>query len=131
MRLRIVTAVMAAVVAGDASADDALFKAGKSSFESKCAMCHTIERDAGHSVGPNLNGLLGRMVGSASGFAYSQALSQGKGEWDAAKLGMFLRHPQAFAPGSVMPFAGLKNDRERKALVCYLSGKADGAACAM
>lgn len=120
-----------ALAAAPASADDALFKAGKSSFESKCAMCHNVEKDAGHSVGPNLNGVLGRKVGSANGFSYSQALSDGKGAWDPAKLGNFLQNPQSFAPGNVMPFAGLKNDKERKAVICFLGGGADGAACAM
>jgi cytochrome c len=117
-------------VAG-ASADDALFNAGKASFDSKCAICHTIDKSAGHATGPNLSGVLGRKVGSASGFAYSAALSPATGDWDAARLGAFLQNPQAFAPGNVMPFAGLKNEKERQAVVCFLSGQAGGPACAM
>lgn len=124
-------AVSLAMACAGAWADEALFKAGKSSFESKCAMCHSVDKDAGHSAGPNLHGVVGRKVGSANGFAYSQSLSPGKGDWDAAKLGSFLQNTQAFAPGNVMPFAGLKNDKERKAVICFLSGSAGGAACAM
>lgn len=35
-------------------------------------------------------------------------------------LNAFLKNPQGFIPGTVMPFGGIQNAGERAALVCYL-----------
>jgi cytochrome c2 len=42
---------------------------------------------------------------------------------------MFLQDPKKFVPGTDMPFAGVKSERERKALVCYLAGDAKASVC--
>src|SRR5262245_42146164 len=102
-------------LAANALADDAMLKAGQASFESKCAICHTMSKGAPHGVGPNLDGVMGRRIASADGFSFSPALSSQAGNWDAARLDAFVKSPKDFAPGTVMPFAGLKNERERKA----------------
>ena len=115
--------------AAQAHATDAMLKAGRTSFESKCAMCHAMSKGEPHGAGPNLSGVLGRRIGSADGFAYSQALASKTEVWDAISLNTFLQDPQKFAPGTAMPFAGLKSEKERKALACFLGADANGAAC--
>lgn len=119
----------ALLAAPGARADVALFEVGHASFEAKCALCHAVEAGAGNGVGPNLHAVLGRAIGRANGFAYSQALASAPGTWDAAALASFLQEPKKFFPGTVMPFAGLKAERERKAVVCYLSGEPEGSLC--
>jgi len=112
-----------------ALADDARFDSGRVAFTARCALCHTVEPGATHTVGPNLAGVLSRDVASVAGFAYSGGLKAAGGRWDTQRLSRFLQDPKAFAPGNAMPLAGLKSDRERRALVCYLSGNAASPAC--
>ena len=50
--------------AGQAMAQDA--EAGEKSF-AKCRACHQIGETAKNSVGPNLNGLIGRHSGAVEG----------------------------------------------------------------
>jgi cytochrome c len=105
------------------------FSAGQRSFASKCAICHNIDAAAGHAVGPNLHGVVGRDVGTAPGFGYSPAVAGKGGVWNPPALMNFLRNPQAEIPGTVMPFAGLKSEADRKAIICFLSGDPGSAAC--
>lgn len=71
-------------------------------------------------MGPSLHGLNGRRAGGVDGFAYSSALRGSEVVWNDATLDAFLKSPQAFLPGTAMPFGGIQNAEERAALVCYL-----------
>lgn len=93
---------------------------GQHQFESSCAMCHAVEKSKGNIVGPNLAGVVGRKIGKLPGFQYSAALKNSKGTWEDASLDAFLKNPQAAQPGTAMPFAGIRNDEDRKALITYL-----------
>lgn len=101
-----------------ASAGDCPASRGEEIFQ-KCTACHS--RQAGkHLMGPSLHGLSGRPAGQIEGFLFSNALRDSAVVWSGATLDEFLKNPQAFIPGTVMPFGGIQNDSDRAALVCYL-----------
>lgn len=96
----------------------------------KCMACHAIGEGAKNKVGPELNGIIGRTMGSVEGFNYSDTLKEhnAKGEiWDAEKLSKYLENPKAYLPGIKMVFAGLPKETDRADLEAYLgSFNADG-----
>jgi len=105
--------------AGDCPANDA--QKGETVFARDCSICHTAKADGPGMMGPNLHGVVGRMAGSLAGFSYSQAM-KGKGAaWSRDNLDAFVSQPQAAVPGTYMPFAGLADAAERRALTCWLS----------
>jgi len=91
---------------------------GEQVFE-KCSACHSLVAGQ-HMMGPTLNGLNGRKAGTVDGFKFSVALRDSGIVWNDVTLNEFLKSPQSFIPGTVMPFGGIQNATERAALVCYL-----------
>ncbi|MEP7244632.1 MAG: PQQ-dependent sugar dehydrogenase [Gammaproteobacteria bacterium] len=86
-----------------------------------CLVCHTLYPDAGeHSVGPNLQGIVGRRVASAPGFPYSSNLKALGGSWSRKRLDAFLTNPQKYAPGNGMRFAGVADQAQRKKIIDFL-----------
>ena len=98
-----------------AKAQDAT--AGKAVF-AQCAACHSI--DGSNGVGPSLQGVVGRKVGSSSGFRYSRAMKSAAFSWDTTHLDAYLADPQTALPGNVMPFSGVADTKARADLVAYL-----------
>ncbi len=89
----------------------------------KCASCHNFEQGAGNKQGPELYGVVGRVIGSHEGFAYSEAAlaHQAAGDtWTYESLDHFLAAPKAFMPGTKMNFAGVKSPEERANILAYL-----------
>ena len=89
----------------------------------KCASCHNFEQGAGNKQGPELYGVVGRVIGSHEGFAYSDAAlaHQAAGDtWTYESLDHFLAAPKAFMPGTKMNFAGVKSPEERANILAYL-----------
>jgi cytochrome c len=41
--------------------------------------------------------------------------------WDSASLDTYLTNPQKMVPGGKMSFAGLKDSKDRKAVIDYLA----------
>jgi cytochrome c2 len=112
-----------AAEAAPAGADPALVAAGETVFK-KCAACHKVGPEAKNTVGPALNGIVGRAMATAEGFKYSATLAEmgaGGGVWDAAALHAFLENPKGFVKGTKMSFAGLKKPEDRDAIIAYLS----------
>ena len=103
-------------------------EAGKNVFK-KCHACHNVGEGAKNSVGPELNGIVGRKAGSVEGYAYSEA-NKGSGiTWDVATLDVYLKDPKAKVPGTKMAFPGLPNDKDRADVIAYLGTfDADGKA---
>lgn len=98
-----------------ASADPA---AGEKVF-SKCKACHHL--DGKDATGPHLNGVIGREIGSAPGFAYSASMvAHQPAVWDEENFFAFIGNPKAFAADTKMKFAGIPKPQDRADLLKYL-----------
>ncbi|MBW2244263.1 MAG: FAD-dependent oxidoreductase [Deltaproteobacteria bacterium] len=86
----------------------------------QCAACHPTDASGNAGVGPNLRGIVDRKVGSDSSFRYSDAIRGRDHTWTDAELDAFLTDPATYAPGTKMPFGGLKNSRDRAAVIRFL-----------
>ena len=105
--------------AGTALAADAA--EGEFVFQDNCGICHSAEQGAGHKIGPNLFGVIGRTSGTADGFAnFSGAMSEAAITWDAENLATFLGGPAEMIPGTIMGFPGFTNPDDEANLVAYL-----------
>ena len=90
----------------------------------KCQSCHNFEQGAGNKQGPELYGVVGRLIASFPGFAYSEALAAlgAAGEvWSYENLDHFIAAPKDFAPGTKMNFGGVKDPEERANILAYLA----------
>ena len=85
-----------------------------------CAACHTFDDGGKNRIGPNLYGIVGQKLAGVDGFAYSEALTGKGGTWGYEEMDAFLANPKAFAPGTKMAYAGLKNAKKRADLILYL-----------
>ncbi|MHB8883941.1 MAG: c-type cytochrome [Methylovirgula sp.] len=116
-------------MAGQSFAADAA--AGQTIFQHKCHVCHRIGPGATNFVGPDLNGLDGRAIGSAAGYSYSSADEAKKKTgfvWNAKTFDTYITDPQKDIPGTKMIFPGLPKASDRENLWAYLSQfKADGS----
>ena len=86
----------------------------------KCMACHRIGPDAKNSVGPVLNGVVGRPAGTYPDYSYSTANKTSGITWDEATLAKYLPNPQAFVPGTKMTFAGLPKPQDVADVIAYL-----------
>lgn len=93
--------------------------AGKVVFN-QCRACHQIGETAKNAVGPLLNGLIGRKVGTIEGYNYSDANKKSGITWDDATFLAYIKDPKAFMPGNKMAFAGVKDAKKAADLLAYL-----------
>jgi cytochrome c len=91
----------------------------------RCANCHSFDKGGVNKVGPNLYGTIGHDMAAHADFSYSAALSKKGGTWDYAALNEFLANPKAYLPGTKMSFPGLKNVKDRAAIMAYLRQQSD------
>jgi cytochrome c len=117
MRTAIVAAALLAVSAGTPRAQDV--ETGKASFR-KCVLCHSIGENAKNKVGPELNGLDGRIAGAVPGFPYSDAHAHSAIAWTETTFKQYIKDPQVMVPGTKKAFAGLKDEREAEDLWAYI-----------
>lgn len=85
----------------------------------RCGLCHSMVPGK-TKFGPSLSGLFGRRAGAVKGYAYSPALAQADIIWNERTLDLWLKNSQALIPGSRMPFRGLRNPEDRKAVIGYI-----------
>jgi cytochrome c len=102
-----------AVHAADATAGLAVFK-------TQCAICHS-PLEGKNLVGPSLFGVVGRKSGSIEGFHYSAANKSADITWTPEVLDKYLTAPRLVVPGTIMTYAGLKDDTKRADLIAYLA----------
>lgn len=57
----------------------------------KCRACHQVGETAKNAVGPQLNGLLGRVAGRVEGYSYSAANKSAGITWDDAIFADYIR----------------------------------------
>ena len=87
----------------------------------KCAACHSIAEDGGNKIGPALWGVLGRPAGSIPDYKYSKAMATHGKSWSFEEMNGFLIKPKDWIKGTKMSFAGLKNAKERAAVILYMN----------
>ena len=87
----------------------------------KCAACHSIAENGGNKIGPALWGVLGRSAGSIPDYKYSKAMAAYGKNWSFEEMNGFLIKPKDWIKGTKMSFAGLKNAKERAAVILYMN----------
>lgn len=90
----------------------------------QCSACHKQDKSGTSGIGPNLYRVIGRRSGKLKGFAYSPAMVTANRLWNARSLDAYLAAPAAAMPGNRMPYAGLRNPRDRADLIAYLGSAA-------
>ena len=87
----------------------------------KCAACHSVNEGGANKIGPALWGVLGRKAGSLSDYKYSKAMAAYGKSWSFEEMKGFLIKPKDWIKGTKMSFAGLKNAKERAAVILYMN----------
>ena len=87
----------------------------------KCAACHSIVENGANKIGPALWGVLGRAAGSLQDYKYSKAMAAYGKNWSFDEMNGFLIKPKDWIKGTKMSFAGLKNAKERAAVILYMN----------
>jgi cytochrome c len=86
----------------------------------QCRGCHQIGDHARNSVGPHLNGVIGRKAGTVAGYSYSAANQSSGVTWDEEMFTQYIKNPRGKIPGTKMSYAGLKDEKRIKDLVAFL-----------
>lgn len=100
------------VLAQDAASGEKIFN--------QCRACHQVGETAKNTVGPVLNGLIGRKAASHEGYSYSTAMKNSGLTWDEATFADYIKDPKAKVPGTKMVYAGLKDPTKVADLTAYL-----------
>lgn len=115
-------AIVSGLCVGLARAQEGSVEDGAEVFK-KCRACHDVGAGAKNKVGPLLNGIIGRTVGTVDGFNYSNANKEAGAKgmtWTEEQMFKYLEAPLSFMPGTKMAFAGLKDAQDRKDVIAYL-----------
>jgi nitrite reductase (NO-forming) len=106
---------------GDPTAGEQVFR--------KCQACHSLD-PARSTVGPHLQGVLGRTAGTVEGYGYSVAMKRSGLVWSPDVLDKFLASPSNFVHGTKMIFTGLRRPEDRANVIAYLQQTAGAPAAA-
>ena len=93
---------------GDAARGKVLYQA--------CESCHSIDDN---DIGPKHRGVVGRVAGSVSDYAYSAALKKSGIVWNEVTLDRWLTNPSAMVPGTKM-FFKIDSAQERADIIAFL-----------
>lgn len=108
---------LAAILAGLATSAVAA-PSGQAVFEQRCSVCHSLQPAPG-KMGPPLAGVVGRKVGTVSGYAYSSAMKAYGATWTPEALDVFIKAPGKTVPGTKM-LLGAPDAEQRAAVIQYL-----------
>ncbi len=102
-------AAAVALAAGIATAQEAPTgdaASGETAFGRQCVSCHSVVSPEGEVVagrgaktGPNLYGLMGRLIGSLEGFRYGESIlkvAETEAAWDEAAFVAYVQDPTAW-----------------------------------
>ena len=113
-----VTAAMADGTATDGAAPN---EAGQRHFL-RCIACHNMgAQDEPARIGPHLEAIVGRPAAAVEGYAYTDAVRALDFTWDEERLDRWLEQPQPMVPGMCLPFMGLPDPGDRRALIDYMA----------
>ncbi|MGA0805563.1 MAG: c-type cytochrome [Pseudohongiellaceae bacterium] len=114
----VIAAFAPTLCAADAGPD---IENGKTTFNTMCNVCHSVQENGAPGEGPNLFGLVGRPAGSQPLFTkYSEALKKSGLTWSTENLDRFLISPMAMVPGTFMPML-IPDDKTRADVIAYLA----------
>ena len=91
----------------------------------KCIGCHSVSKGGGNKIGPALWGVIGRKVGSVSGYKYSKAMGGFGKNWNFEAMNNFLIKPKDYVKGNKMAFAGISKEKDRASIILYLNEYSD------
>ena len=91
----------------------------------KCAACHSIAQGGKNKIGPALWGVIGRQAGAITDYKYSKAMAAYGKIWSFEEMNGFLIKPKDWIKGTKMSFAGLKNAKDRAAVILYMNENSD------
>ncbi len=87
----------------------------------ECRLCHSAGKGEGHRVGPNLQGIFGRVVGTHDDFdGYSRRFRAATFVWTPKLMFAWLESPMRMYPDSTMLSPGISDPQERADLIAYL-----------
>ena len=70
-------------------------------------------------------GVIGRKTGSFADYKYSKAMGGFNETWNFETMNAFLIKPKEWIKGTKMSFAGLKNAKDRAAVILYMNENTD------
>ena len=91
----------------------------------KCAACHSVNKGGANKIGPGLWGVIGRKAGSISDYKYSKAMAAHGKNWSFEEMNGFLIKPKDWIKRTKMSFVGLKNAKDRAAVILYMNENTD------
>ena len=98
----------------------AVAASGAQLYGAHCSGCHSLSA-AAHGIGPHLVGVLGRRIGSVSGYLFSHALHSLDMAWTPTRLERFLANPKQFAPGTFKASLSI-TPAEARAIADFIGG---------
>lgn len=96
---------------------------GAALWDSDCAACHEIGRDASNGIGPQLNRIFGRRAAALDDFDYSPSIARMGRDgliWTLRTLDAYIANPYALVSGTRMGYPGMGSPDERADLLAFL-----------
>ena len=122
-RTMTVSALAAVMMTGSAWATEGDPDAGEQNFR-QCQACHMVGPDAANRVGPQLNGIVGRLIAGVEGYRYgpaNAALGEDGSVWTEETLFEYLADPRAFVGGATRMTTRYPDEQFRWDVIAYLA----------